>query len=172
MDKTERLNWTALKISPLLGEAISSSWCVSVNSFVYSLLLMNLADSFVHLAKPGLPPAAHTHTPAFFWPYLPALCHCLCGGVTLEWRYRKDPRSSHHALKCEIEVRGEEERSRGHLVLLGRDVPWLYLHRTVILHLLKCSTMLGKSSFVCSNFLGEIFPGAIFPPILKVICSP
>ena len=98
LDMTEQLNWTALKISPLLGEAISSSWYVSVNS--------GLADSFFHLAKPGLLPAAHTHPPALFWPYLPALCHCLCGGVTLEWRYYKDTRSSHRALQCEIEVRG------------------------------------------------------------------
>ena len=165
LDKTEQLNWTALKISPLPDEVISSSWCVSVNS--------GLADSFVHLAKLSPLPAAHTHThlPCSGHIYLPFAITCVG-----EWLWNEDPTRTPGVptVRSSVGLKWEEkeERSHGSLVLLRRDVPWLYLHRTAILHLLKCSTMLGKSSFVCSNFLGETFPGGIFPQILKVICSP
>lgn len=147
-----------LKISPLPGEAISSSWHVSVNS--------GLTDSFVDLAKRS-PPRSSAHTS------LPCSGHVyLCRGVSLEWRHCKDTRGFHHALQHETEMRGKKGRSGGCLVLLGRDAPWLHLHRAAILHLLKCSTMLGKTLFKCPSFLGEIFPGGIFPQILKVICNP
>lgn len=67
-----------LKISPLPGEAISSSWHVSVNS--------GLTDSFVDLAKRSPPPSsAHTSLPCSGHVYLRFAT--ACAG---EWVWNED----------------------------------------------------------------------------------
>ena len=73
------------------------------------------------------------------------------------------------------EIKGREGRSKGQLEP-RRDAPQLYLHRVVVLHLLKRRAMVGENLIDMLQFSGRgffgFFPGDRVLQILRGICSP